>query len=167
MSLGLIATCTAVITFTACMIYSAVRDMLTMTVSDRVMIVLLLAFPILAPLAGWTLESMLYALAAALVVFFASVTLFAFGCIGGGDGKMLTTAVLWIGAQNSLDFIVATALLGGIYAILIKEMRTMPFLAAWRSGRMKGPEAGMPYVVAIASATLVVMPKTIWMSNFF
>lgn len=166
MTLGALASYTAIATFAAVMIYSAVSDVLTLTISDRFLLVLLLAFPVLAPLAGWSPEKMLYAVAAALIAFFGCLAVFALKMMGGGDGKMLTVSILWLGAESSLQFLTAAAFIGGIFALAILIFRKAPLPEAlsrfdWIL-RLHRPDTGVPYGVALGMAGLLLLPQTPW-----
>lgn len=170
LELGFLTTISAVSLFVGAMVFAAVMDVLTMKVSDRLVILLLAGFVILAPLSGWSLEEMAWSVAAAMMVFFASVALFSLGWLGGGDGKLATVIALWLGAQNVLPFITMTALLGGVCALGLLLFRALPLPRAWRErpwvARLHGPETGIPYAVAIGLAALIVLPKTPWLAAF-
>lgn len=167
LELGFFSTITAVSLFAGAMLLAAVMDILTMKVSDRLVTLLLVSFAILAPLSGWSPEEMAWSVAAAMMVFFASVAFFALGWVGGGDGKLATVITLWLGAQNVLPFITMTALLGGVCALGLLLFRMLPLPPSWRErpwiARLHGPETGIPYAVAIGLAALIVLPKTPWM----
>lgn len=125
MSLGLVASIIAVTSFAAAMIYSALKDVLTMQVSDRGVLLLFALFPILALAAGWPLESIGVSLAMPMIAFFASVALFALGWMGGGDGKLITVSALWLGADQAPNFVFQTALLGGLCAASLLVFRQL------------------------------------------
>ncbi|HUE46763.1 MAG TPA: prepilin peptidase [Aestuariivirgaceae bacterium] len=167
MTFGLAASLLAVSLFAAAMIYSAMQDVLTMTVSDRVVIALLIGFPILAPLSGWTLEDIGWSVAVAMMTFFLGVAFFAAGWIGGGDGKLATVTVLWVGADSALDLVAYTTLLGGACAIGLLLFRTLTLSPASQQtgwiARLHAPSTGIPYAVAIGLAALSVLPGTPWM----
>lgn len=170
LELGFFATIGAVSLFVGAMIFAAVMDVLTMKVSDRLVILLLAGFVILAPLSGWSLEEMAWSVAAATMVFFASVAFFALGWVGGGDGKLATVIALWMGAQNVLPFITMTALLGGVCALGLLLFRVLPLPRSWAQrpwiARLRASETGVPYAVAIGFAALIVLPETPWMGAF-
>lgn len=171
MSIGLIFPFIAVASFAAGMIYVAVSDVLTMTISDRLVLGLLAGFPVLAPLCGWSLEDMGFAFALALMTLFTSIALFALGWIGGGDGKLLTVTVLWLGGNQVLDFLIITSILGGLCTMLILLFRKCTpgagLLRARWIARLHSPEAGVPYGVAIGAAALLVLPNTLWFDVAF
>lgn len=166
MSIALVASITAIACFATVMVYSAVRDVLTMTVSDAVVLLLLVSFPLLAPLAGWPLDEMALSVAVALIAFFASLALFAMGCMGGGDGKLLTATILWVGGEHALGFVTWMAVAGGICALVLLGFRSLALPEALRKrpwlARLHAPETGIPYAVAIAAAGLMVLPRSSW-----
>lgn len=139
-----------------------------MQVSDRIVVLLLASFLVLAPLAGWPLESIVFGMAAALIAFFASVALFTLGWMGGGDGKLITVSVLWVGADQATDFVVHTALLGGLCALFLLVFRRLSLPSNWQDKawivRLHAPETGVPYAVAIGIAGLISLPQTPWLA---
>ena len=155
--------------FAAAMIRAAVLDVLTMTVSNRLVVALLVAFLVLAPASGWTMYDVGFSLAAAMIVLFASAGFFALGWIGGGDGKLASVVTLWIGAAAAFDFITYTALFGGICGLGLLAFKRMPLPPTWlRSApvaRLHAPSTGIPYAVAIALAALLVLPTTPWIAG--
>lgn len=71
---------------------------------------------------------------AALVV---GMGMFAANWIGGGDAKLLTASVLWMGVSGTLPFILYTALAGGGFCLLLMTARShLPFLAQTGPGWM-------------------------------
>lgn len=167
MTVDFLAGLLAVSLFAGVLIYSAMLDVLTMTVSDRLVLALLVAFPVLAPLAGWPLEDIAWSAAVLMMAFFVSVAFFAAGWIGGGDGKLATVVVLWVGADNALSFITYTTLFGGLCAVALLIYRSLTLAPAlqhreWAS-RLHAPTTGIPYAVAIGLAALSALPSTPWM----
>lgn len=168
MQLDLLASLVAVAVFVGALSYAAMRDVITMTVSDRLVLVLLAAFAVLAPLAGWPLQEMAWSAVALMITFFVSVAFFAAGWIGGGDGKLATATVLWVGAENALSFFAYTAIFGGLCAIALLVYRSRALTPAlerqgW-AARLHAPTAGVPYAVAIGLAGLSVLPSTLWVA---
>lgn len=166
MSLGLVASIMGIATFASAMIYSAIRDLLTMTVSDRLILLLLVAFPVLAPLSGWSFLQILLSMAVTLIAFFACLGFFAMGWMGGGDGKLITMGVLWVGADQAPNFFFGATLVGGIGALLLLLFRKLSLPRAWREKawieRLHAKDMGLPYAIAIGIAGLIVLPGTPW-----
>ena len=168
-TLNAFAALVAVPLFAAAMIRAAVMDVLTMTISNRLVVALLVAFAVLAPASGWSMHDIWLSLAAATIVLFASAGFFAMGWIGGGDGKLAAVATLWLGAASALDFVTYTALAGGICGIGLLAFRRIDLPAEWRRrtavARLHAPDTGIPYALAIALAALAVLPGTPWMAG--
>lgn len=154
--------------FPGAMAVAAAMDLTTMTIPNRIALVLAAAFFVMAPLAGfgWTDIGLHVAIAAAaLAVAFA---LFSFGWIGGGDAKLFAATCLWFGPEALVPYAVYSALLGGALTLVLLMVRTMPlpvFLTSqgWIM-RLHDPKQGVPYGIALAAAGLIVYPNTPFMA---
>ena len=158
----------AFIVFPLGMAFAATSDVLTMTISNKLMLGLAAAFVILAPLAGMNLADFGMHWAAAGIVLAVAFVCFAFGWIGGGDAKLATVTTLWIGWSNSVEFIAAASIFGGVLTLFMLSFRRAVLPAfvirkPWIQ-RLHDDRAGVPYGVALAAAGLVVYPHTIWMT---
>src|SRR5690242_2538983 len=105
--------------FPFCMVYAAVSDMLSMTIANRVSVILVASFAILAPFTGmdWTVYGLHFA--AGAVVLAATFGLFAFGAMGGGDAKLLAAIAVWMGLGATLvEYLVVASFLGGVLTLL-------------------------------------------------
>ncbi|TCU18337.1 A24 family peptidase [Rhizobium sullae] len=119
------ATAAIFVVFPLCLAIAACSDLLTMTIPNRVSLILIAAFLIIAPLAGMPLPDIGMHLLAAMIVFLACFALFALNVMGGGDAKLLSAASIWFGFNQSLLlFVVAVGLLGGLLTFLILLLRT-------------------------------------------
>jgi prepilin peptidase CpaA len=90
------------------------------------------------------------ALAAGLLTFLITVPLYFFGVLGAGDSKLLSALALFFGLGQLLNFLVFTALAGGILAICsfaLHPTRTLVMLQMRGKGTFG---RGLPYGVAIA-----------------
>lgn len=156
--------------FPAAMALAAATDLLTMTVPNRIALLLVAGFAVLAPLVGlgWAEAGLHVALAAvALIVTFA---MFSFGWIGGGDAKLFAATCLWLGPALILPYAVYAALIGGALTLLILALRSVPLPAALNSQgwlvRLHSAKEGVPYGIALAAAGLLVYPKSPFMAAF-
>lgn len=156
--------------FPAAMALAAAMDLLTMTVPNRIALLLVGGFAVLAPLVGlgWAEIGLHVALAAAaLIVTFA---MFSFGWIGGGDAKLFAATCLWLGPALILDYAVYAALIGGALTLMILALRSMPLPAVLNSqgwiARLHSPKTGVPYGIALAAAGLLVYPESPFMAAF-
>ncbi len=153
------------VVFPFCMAFAAVSDLLSMTIANRVSLVLVGAFLALAPLTGmdWTqYGSHVAVFAAVLSVTFA---LFAVGGMGGGDAKLIAATSIWIGfSPTLLAYLLYSALAGGLLTILILSYRGSP-LAVYTGGNpllrnLADRDVGVPYAIALGIGGLLVYPET-------
>jgi prepilin peptidase CpaA len=155
--------------FPGAMALAAATDLFTMTVPNRLALVLVAFFFVAAPLAGlaWPDIGLHVALAvAALIVTFA---FFSFGWIGGGDAKLFAATCLWLGPQALFTYSVYAALIGGVLTLALLFWRGMPLPAMLISQgwlvRLHSPREGVPYGIALAAAGLLVYPETPFMAG--
>ncbi len=156
--------------FPAVMIYAAIMDIFTMTIPNRLSLILIGAFVLLVPFMGlsWS-EIGMHVLAGAsmLAITFA---MFSMGWIGGGDAKFFAATGLWIGFNDSLFMYgIYVSWFGAALTIFLIVMNRIPvplFMAdkKWFV-RLHELKNGVPYGVALAAAGLVVFPSTIWMKS--
>jgi prepilin peptidase CpaA len=154
--------------FPAAMAFSAATDLFTMTVPNRIAIVLVAGFAVLAPLVGlgWTEVGLHVALAAAALAL--SFAMFSLGWIGGGDAKLFAATCLWIGPEALFSYSMFTALFGGALTLGLLFYRKFPLPVALNSQgwlvRLHSPREGVPYGIALAAAGLLVYPETPFMA---
>ena len=158
----------ALILFPVLMAFAAWSDLFTMTISNRVSILLVAGFVALALATGMAplvlLETHLAAGAAVLVLTF---TLFARGWIGGGDAKLAAATAVWLGWGNLMEYGVEASLLGGLLTLglLHLRQRNLPAFAMDRAwvARLHARGNGVPYGIALAIAGLAIYPDTaVW-----
>ena len=145
---------------------AASYDLLTMQIPNRFPAALAIAFLALALLSGLPLSTIGIHLLAGLAVLACTFALFAFGFLGGGDAKLASAIVLWVGLEQALPFLMLTALFGGALSLIVLAFRSVPlpgFLLGWPPAlRLHEKGAGVPYGVALAAAALAVFPDTQW-----
>ena len=155
--------------FPFCMAFAAISDMLSMTIANRVSLLLVVAFAVIAPLTGMEWTTYAWHFAAAAAVFVATFGLFAIGGMGGGDAKLLTATSLWMGYNLLLvEYLVVGAFFGGLLTVAILSYRNSP-IAIFTSGNpflkhFANPQAGVPYGIALGVAGMVVFPNTALMT---
>jgi prepilin peptidase CpaA len=152
------------------MAFAAVSDLLTMTISNRLVLALLVAFAIAVPFAGLDLNAIGMHVLTGSIVLAIGFTCFALGWIGGGDAKLAAATALWFGFDHLLDYLVYASLFGGALSLLLIQFRLLPLPAVlarqrWIQ-RLHEKGAGVPYGVALAAAARMVYPQTGWMSAF-
>lgn len=154
--------------FPTVMAFAASTDLLTMTISNRLSLLLVGGFFMLAWMTGMDGAMIVSHLGAGLVVFSAVFVLFALGWIGGGDAKLAAATALWLGFDQLLAYFVWASLFGGLLTLLLLKFRTIPlpeFLDRheWVA-RLHRMDSGVPYGIALAAGALMVYPDTTFMS---
>lgn len=152
--------------FPAAVIFAAAMDLVSMTIPNRISIVLVAAFFILAPFAGMTLAQFAGHVGAGTLVLTVTVGLFFANVIGGGDAKLVSAVALWVGFDHLMEYLLLATVLGGLLATGLILFRTMPlpvFLAkeGWVM-RLHKPRGAIPYGIALSAAALWIYPQTIW-----
>jgi prepilin peptidase CpaA len=154
--------------FPAMMAFAASSDFLTLTISNRVSLILVGGFVALAVIGGVSAADVLSHLAAGCVVLVAAFSLFVRGIIGGGDAKLAAATALWLGFDHLLPYLLYASLLGGALSVGLIWFRMAP-LPDWLARhdwahRLHGKDAGVPYGIPLAAAALAVYPQTPWMA---
>ena len=88
--------------FPAAMALAAWLDLFTMTIPNKISLVLVAAFLVCAPLTGMPWEQFFIHIGFGFAILIVMVAMFAFGLLGGGDAKLLAAAALWIGYDDFL-----------------------------------------------------------------
>lgn len=153
------------------MAFAGASDLVSMTISNKVSLVLMAGFMIFAFLIGMPWEAIAWHWGIFAVVLLVGFALFAFGAIGGGDAKLAASTALWLGWEHSMSYFVIAAFLGGVLTLLILRLRTMPLPervsnVGWIA-RLYRADEGIPYGIALAAAAIMVYPQTPWMQHVF
>jgi len=150
--------------FPLCMAVAAFSDLFTMTIPNRVSVILLGAFALIVPFVGLTPSVVGMHLIAAGIVFVACFAFFALNVMGGGDAKLLSAAALWFGYDQSLLlFAVYVSVIGGMMTMLILAMRANAHVFA--AIGMPVPRSLMhakkiPYGIAIGIGGFLAYPSS-------
>ncbi len=153
--------------FPALMAFAASSDLFTMTISNRVTLILVAGFFGLALYSGMDLHAVLWHLAAALAVLTVTFVFFARGWIGGGDAKLAAATALWLGFDHLMAYVLYASIFGGILTLAMIRFRLMPLPESlaeqdWVK-RLHKLDGGVPYGIALAAAALLIYPDTAWM----
>lgn len=155
--------------FPTVMAFAASSDLLTMTISNRVSLVLVGGFAILALAGGMPLHDILMHLGAAALVLAITFVFFARGWIGGGDAKLAAATALWLGFDYLMEYLVYASLFGGALTLLMIQFRLAPLPRVFAGydwiERLHHKDSGVPYGIALAAAALMVYPETLWMKS--
>src|SRR5882762_11667759 len=111
--------------FPAMMAFAASSDLLTMTISNRVSLILVGSFFALALASGMSAGDMLSHVGAAGVVLVVAFGCFARGWIGGGDAKLAAATSLWLGFDFLLPYVLYASIFCGILTFAVIRFRIM------------------------------------------
>jgi prepilin peptidase CpaA len=150
--------------FPAMMAFAASSDLLTMTISNRVSIILVGSFFALALASGMSAGDMLSHAGAAGIVLVVAFGCFARGWIGGGDAKLFAATCLWLGPAAVFTYSIYVTLIGFGLTLLVLLWRGLPLPGLLSSQswlvRLHNPREGVPYGIALSAAGLLVYPAT-------
>ena len=156
--------------FPALMAFAASSDLITMTISNRVSIVLLAGFFALALMSGMAMTEVLSHVGAGALVLVVAFGFFARGWIGGGDAKLAAATAIWLGFGYLMNYLVYASLLGGALTFLLIEFRLVPLpgllAGQFWAQRLHRQGGDIPYGIALAGAALLIYPDTPWMKIF-
>lgn len=152
--------------FPALMAYAAASDLFTMTISNKISLLLIMGFAMLAIAGGMPLAALGAHAGAGAVVLTAAFACFAFGWVGGGDAKLAASIALWFGFDHLLEFLLYASLFGGALTLLLLQARQWPLpYALCKQGwllHLHHKETGIPYGIALALGALLIYPQTDW-----
>lgn len=151
------------------MAYAGSMDLVTMTIPNRISILLIAGFAAMAPFSGLSAYEIALHLAAGTVVLAIGIAIFSQGWIGGGDAKIFAAGSLWLGFEHLGQFVALSAIAGGFLTLGLLFFRILPLPVAlikheWIA-RLHHRKSGVPYGIAIAAAALMVYPSTQWLQS--
>jgi prepilin peptidase CpaA len=151
--------------FPALAIAAALKDLTSYTIPNGICLAIMLIFFALAAATGMPLSGIGMHLLVGAAALMIGMAMFALGWIGGGDAKLLAGCCLWLGWPATQDFLLDTAVAGGVFAMTLLTLRAplvrlhMPATDGW-AGRLLAPGEPAPYGVAIAIGALLAFPAT-------
>jgi prepilin peptidase CpaA len=161
------------VVFPFCMVFAAVSDVLSMTIANRVSVVLVVTFAAVAPLTGMDWATYGWHFAACGIVLAVTFGMFAFGGMGGGDAKLMAATALWMGFNlNLLDYLFVSAFLGGVLTLAILLFRKSALADLTGQNlflrHFADSTVGIPYAVALGLGGLAAYPDSplaVWAIN--
>jgi prepilin peptidase CpaA len=153
------------VVFPFCMVFAAVSDMLSMTIANRVSLVLIVTFAVVAPLTGMEWTTYGWHFAAAGLALSTTFTMFAIGGMGGGDAKLIAASSLWMGFNfNLLGYLAISSVIGGVLTLLILSYRKSPLADVTGQNmflrHFADPKGGIPYGLALGLGGLIAYPDS-------
>lgn len=150
----------ALVTFAVLVFRTAVSDILSFTVPNRLTLAIALLYPVYVISAGHPV-GWYWSLAVAAGALLPGFVLFALGLWGGGDAKLFAAVALWAGPDLILPLAICTTLAGGVIAGFVwlqHRLSRAPSLAMTLSVEVDPNLAKqeIPYAAAIAVGALYV-----------
>lgn len=163
-----------------CLLWCISTDLLVRKITNQAVLILLLGWLFFSAshvlqagaLDMLALRKTLWALPGAAAVLVVGFLLFLTGRLGAGDVKLMSVLCLWVGQGHQIVFIMVTALAGGVLALSLPLLNTVPTAVAMGiqttnrifKSRLPMPPAlpadlsqGIPYGVAIAFGAMYVL----------
>jgi prepilin peptidase CpaA len=155
--------------FPIAVIFAAAMDLFSMTIPNRISLVLIAGFFCLAPFAGLGLEDIGMHVLAGLLMLAITICLFSLNFIGGGDAKLASAVALWFGFGDLLEYVFCATMLGGLLSVAFLVFRQVPLPYAWAQApwieRLHTPRGGIPYGIALAVAALITYNQSFWLRS--
>ena len=153
------------VVFPFCMLFAAISDMLSMTIANRVPVLLLVVFALVAPMTGMDWATYGWHFAAGGLVLAVTFGLFALGGMGGGDAKLLAATAVWMGLNVQLvEYLVFSTFIGGLLtlAILIYRKSALSTLTGQNPflRHFANEATGVPYGIALGIGGLLTYPDS-------
>lgn len=163
----MIALFSVLVLFPLLVAYAAASDLVSMTISNRLCLILIVSFGICAFATGMPWHVLGHHVAAGGLMLMICFGCFAAGWIGGGDAKLSAAIALWFGFEPLIDYLLISTVAGGALTLVILKYRSSPipgFARNWGWAQMlHAANKGVPYGIALSFAALVVLPQTgIW-----
>jgi prepilin peptidase CpaA len=158
--------------FPVLMIVTGLHDLITMKIPNWISLALLAVFLPAALVCGLSLQAIGLHLAVGFGALLVGMALFALRWIGGGDAKALAAACLWLGVGGVGPFVLWTAVIGGLFCLLLisgrRNFPSVSTMARWPDWlvRLMEPKGDIPYGVAIAIGALLTFPQADLMARF-
>ncbi|MGZ3297513.1 MAG: A24 family peptidase [Asticcacaulis sp.] len=146
--------------YPACLVWAAVSDIRSMTIPNRLTLLLASGFVPVAFLCHLSVAQLGLHVGVGLAGLVLGIILFALRLMGGGDAKLIAAASLWLGVHGAIAMLIYTALAGGVLTLGLLAARKAPIAAltgplpGWVNKHLS-PQGDIPYGVAICAGGLL------------
>ncbi len=153
------------VVFPFCMVYAVVSDTMSMTIANRVPLLLLGTFLIVAPFTGLGWAEIGMHLAAGGFLLLVTFALFALGGMGGGDAKLIAATAVWMGLGFPLmQYLLVSAFVGGTLTLAILAFRSTALSHVVGQNvflrNFTQDAGGVPYGIALGIGGLLAYPTS-------
>jgi prepilin peptidase CpaA len=149
------------------MVWAAVGDVRSFTITNKLNAAIATAFLLFAIPMGMAWPEIVEHLKVGLITIAITLSMFFVGIYGGGDAKMTGAVALWLGPAAMIPFIYYTALSGGVLVVILIVARRiaknygLPKSPKW-ARRMLRKRSAVPYGVALGVGALIAAPQAVW-----
>lgn len=145
-------------------IVAGLKDITSMTIPNWISVGLVIGFFPAAVAIGLPPLTILTHVGVGVAALIAAMGLFALRVFGGGDAKLMAATCLWMGLAGTLPFVLWTAVVGGVFGLvlILARQHAQPLVLGapgWVGTLMK-PKGDIPYGVAIAAGALIAYPAS-------
>lgn len=151
--------------FPFAMIYAAFSDLVSMTISNRVPVILSVAYIVLSLALGVPAFEMSMHVGIALVCLTVTFGFFAAGWMGGGDAKLVAATALWFGpSQTLMEYLAIASVYGGFLTLGLLAIRInlVPATGIDFVDHLLDQKTGIPYGIALGAAGLTSYSSSAW-----
>ena len=160
----------AAATLSFLVILAATADMLSRSIPDKLTLLITASFFPFAWASGMPLADLLIHFGVGIGLLVVAIIVFSLGLFGGGDGKLIAAAGLWIGPSGMADLLLGTAVTGGVLSLAFLVFAVPDWLFSQSkegpASQRALPKVKVPYGYAIAAGTLLALPASWWSSSF-
>lgn len=151
-------------------IAAALSDLTTMRIPNWLSGSLILGFFPAALVVGLPVDMVGMHGGVAVIALLVGMGLFALRVIGGGDAKLIAAACLWLGPAASFEFILWTAVFGGLLslALIVARRDVAPHIVGgpvWVHTLLE-TKGDIPYGIAICAGALMAFPSSALLAAF-
>lgn len=155
--------------YPACLLWASWTDAMTMTIPNRLNMILAFAFIPVACLmtTPLSLQEWGWHIGLALAGLVLGMVCFALRFMGGGDAKLIAAAALWFDKNGFFALLIYTALAGGVLTLGLLAVRKAFWLYAYKAPtwlqKHLEPKGDIPYGIAICVGGLfAIFQGDIW-----
>jgi prepilin peptidase CpaA len=152
------------------MLLAAANDLAAMRIPNWLTALIAVLFFPMAVLTNMPVSEIGSHAIAGVILFFAGYMLFTMRLFGGGDAKLMAAAGLWFGSKDAMQFLVMTAVAGGVLALVYMIWTAITLMKSdvdsnetlsFRQ-RLKRVSPKLPYGCALAAGAILAFPITWW-----
>lgn len=145
------------------LVFAALSDLTSYTITNKICLSVMLGFFLIAPFAGLSWAEFGMHLLVGFCALLVMMALFAVGGLGGGDAKLFAATSLWWMPTDLMIYVIYTAILGGVIALIILAFRQFIPVRVATSGwvhHLLRENKKMPYGLALAPAALMTLSQS-------